>query len=108
MRSLRQPSVQLQRQHPPNAQSALNPQHNREQLSGFTINPPRSGPHLGFSNPQAWSQSLHKILRGVEVKGQTTHLEHSPFSPPALVIPHAMAFGLLQCKHSDPGILWIW
>ena len=38
------------------------------------------------------------------MKGPATSLEHSPCSPTALVITQAMAFGLLLCKHSDPGL----
>lgn len=42
--------------------------------------------------------------RRVGLKAQAIHLEHRSSSPPALVISQAMAFGHLQCKHSDPGI----
>lgn len=38
------------------------------------------------------------------MKGPATSLEHRPCSPPALVITQDMAFGLLLCKHSDPGL----
>lgn len=49
---------------PSPAQSPLNPQHNREQLSGFTINPPGAVLSWACSNPQAWNQSLQKVPRG--------------------------------------------
>lgn len=57
---------------------------------------------------QAWSQRLHKVLRGGGgwggVKGHAINLSHSPFPSNPGHHPQAMAFGLLQCKHRDPGI----
>lgn len=62
----------------------------------------------GLATLQAWSQSLHKALRGCGGEGASHRSRPYSLSPPTLVTLQATAFGLLQFKHSDLGELWIW